>query len=298
MFWIGSAQAAGDGITEGQEQLLAEKRAACEQNNAAGSEALAKCLETVEALRASYNEDEYMPLTAEQDKEISAARETCTKQHETGSEGHATCMAKVDQLESQRLKENEEKGAPCAQNFEAGSEAYKTCMVDVGAMGIRVNKGNFLDQYEIPGVTAKTYSDIKSCEFNSMNDSWRDASNKERNAEVFLRAFEYVFSFQGTQDYWQDPQDGNIFTRANDVAQKFRENRSKLVQEMKEIDRKIACKCIAIFGPQKFSAVKQNFFNSSCEQEKAELQAQLGEDLNKGQDSSQIDGTSISTLEK
>jgi hypothetical protein len=169
-------------------------------------------------------------------------------------------------------------------------------MAENGVMGISLGKQDYIDKYNIPGVTAKTYSNMKQCSFNSLNDSWRDASNKERNAEVFLRAFEYVFSHEGSEDYWVENGKGNLFTRANKVAIKFRENRAKMLNQMLEIDKKMACKCIAIFGPIKFSSLKQNFFNQSCEQEKIELQAQLGEDLGKGQAKGNVDGTSIAKL--
>lgn len=132
---------------------------------------------------------------------------------------------------------------------------------------------DYKDQYNTIAVTSKTYSDVKKCEFNSFNDTWRDMSNIQRNAELVVRGFEYVYSGSGTQDYWVNNQGKNIYTRAKGVAEKLRINRSEFINKMKKTDIKMACQCLAIFGPSKFSSEKQEFFNSdSCSEERTSLQ--------------------------
>lgn len=295
IFPIAHASTTEPEITSAQKALLEEKRNECAQNYGSKPTELDICLDGVNRLEANYKEDRFTGLTQAQTDEIAAEREKCTSSHATGTEEHTKCMADVDTKEKERLAENAKAGEACMVHAK-GSEAYKLCMAENGVMGISLGKQDYVDKYQIPGVTAKTYSNMKECSFNSLNDSWRDASNKERNAEVFLRAFEYVFAENGTQDFWVEPGKGNIFSRANKVAIKFRENRGAMLKQMQEIDKTMACKCIAIFGPSKFSSAKQNFFNTSCEEEKKELQTQLGEDLDKGQTKGNIDGTSVAKV--
>ncbi|MDP7320030.1 MAG: hypothetical protein QF441_05445 [Bacteriovoracaceae bacterium] len=285
-------------ISEAQKQLIKEKRSDCQTNNAANSKDLTACLEAVDRLEKNYMEDKFTGLTQKQMDDVAKKREKCGDKFSNGSPSHNNCMRAVDKTEKKYLAENVKKGEACAKNNTQGSEQYRICMAKTGAMGVSLKKQDYINKYQIPGVTAKTYSDIKKCEFNSFNDAWRDASNKEKNAELFLRAFEYVYSHKGTQDYWEDGSKGNIFSRANKVAKAFRKNRSKMLKKMQEIDKNMACKCVAIFGPSNFSSVKQNFFNNNCDVQKKELQVSLGKDLNKGQKESKIDGTSISTLDK
>ncbi len=289
-------------LSQGQQELLQEQRERCNQiPSESGKE---QCLAQVGRQQSRYENDNYLELTHEQSANLIHQREVCTTNHATGTQGHTDCMATIDALEKDYIKNNLETGADCANNNEKGSEAYKECMVNAGLMSKKRGKEDYIDEYNIPGVTAKTYSDPKACEFNSYNDSWRDASNKEKNAELFLRAFEYVFSHKGTTDYWFDKNADNksIFPRAKAVAEKFRKNRQIMLKGMQEIDRKMACQCIAIFGPAKFDSVKQNFFKDSCEEEQAMLKQALGGDLNDlnnklDNSDSKIDGeTSISSL--
>lgn len=131
---------------------------------------------------------------------------------------------------------------------------------------------DYKDQYNSIAVTSKTYSDVKKCEFNSFNDTWRDMSNIQRNAELVVRGFEYVYTGKGTEDYWVNSAGKNIYTRAKEIAQVLRTNRSNFLRKMKETDVTMACQCLAIFGPEKFSAAKQEFFNSeSCSSERSSM---------------------------
>jgi hypothetical protein len=136
------------------------------------------------------------------------------------------------------------------------------------------DRDKFLSSYNMSAITSKTGSDFKRCEFNSFNDAWRSASNMERNAEVVLRGFEYVFTGNGTIDFWLDQNGLSMFERAKEVAYKARRYRSDLINQFMEIDRQMACRCIAILGPNKFPE-KAEFFNSKCAEEKAELSEEL-----------------------
>lgn len=265
-------------ISEAQKDLIKDKTRVCNQEHVLGSRGHEECLASVTRQEEAFKQDvsgDY--LTDENLTELQQMRDACTMQYETGTDDHTKCMSNADEVEKALVQANKS-------NPDFDKE--------------KLNREGYLKNYNIPAVTAKTYSDVKKCEFNSFNDSWRDASNQEKNAETFLRAFEYVFSHEGTQDYWHDGEKGNIFTRANKVAKSFRENRYKMMMAMKEVDRKMACKCIAIFGPTEFSADKQSFFNSKCEEEKAQLQAQLGQDLGKGGGNSKIDGSTLNVTNK
>jgi hypothetical protein len=161
---------------------------------------------------------------------------------------------------------------------------------------------DFITKYKAPPVTAKTYSDARKCIFKSFNDNWKAASNVEKNAELFLRSFEFTFSGSGAQDFWEQKDKGNIFKRANHVAREFRKNRARMVTRTDELDKEMTCKCIAIFGPTTFPADKQAFFNNSCEAESAELRAKLGTDVDSARGAggkqggeSNIDGTSLNS---
>ncbi len=160
-------------------------------------------------------------------------------------------------------------------------------------------RADYFDGYGIPGITSKTYSNIKTCEFNSFNDSWRDASNKERNAEIFLRSFEYVYSHKGTEDFWVDGTKGNIFNRAKAVAEKFRENRTELLKNMQAMDIKMTCKCMSVYGLTAFNEVKVNFFNNNCPDEKALLASQAANNSDNADDEALTDDVSdLTTIDE
>lgn len=268
---IDSVNAEENKLTQAQEDLLKEKEKTCGVNFGEGSTKYKECKAEVERQRYAYQQDVRASLQASQIKELEDKRQTCFQNNpnEGGTQGNTAlekCLAKVDELEKQMIGENAAEGV----------------------LGEGTTAAEYMDTYEIPAITAKTYSDIKSCEFNSYNDNWRDASNQERNAEVFMRAFEFAYSGEGSNDYWQDGTKGNIFKRAKKIATAFQKNRYEMIKKLQEIDKEMGCKCIAIFGPERFSAEKQAFFNQNCEVEKAELQAQLGEN-----EESNIDGSSI-----
>jgi hypothetical protein len=162
------------------------------------------------------------------------------------------------------------------------------------------------NQFNMPAITAKTKSDFDSCSFNSFNDSWIDAEADTSNAEIVIRGFEFLFSGNGTQDFWYNsgkPEDSspeatepeNIYTRAQRVAQKVREFRTKLIAEYTEINRKMTCKCIVAFGVRKFPE-KKSFFDSSCDDvanlEKEDLQT-LGNEEN-----ASVDDKNLSSKDK
>lgn len=276
--------------TAGQAELLQKKREECAKRDPdKQSERYKACIEEIEQQATAFADDNFLPLTQKQTTEIEEAKGKCNTNFTTGSTELTDCLTKVDKKEKEFLADNQKVGEKCAKQFDEGSTKYKRCLIDAGAMGVALGAAERLSKYQVPAITAKTYSNIKKCEFNSFNDSWRDATNQEKNAEVFLRSFEYVHSHLGVKDYWVESGSRSIFERANDAAKKFRENRSKLLQEMVEIDKKMACKCIAIFGPKNFDGAKQNFFQSNCEEEKAQLQADLATTVGEGP--SKIDGT-------
>ncbi len=306
-FFIASANAVEESsLSEAQQELLAQKTAECEKYGK-NSDKYKSCLEQVETQKTFYTKDGYTGLTQDQMDSLTEAREKCTKESPVGSLEYKTCVEKVEKNEKLALATNMQKTQECL-SLKEDSEKYNQCLVDKGALGVNLNKEEYLNKYSIPAITAKTYSDINKCEFNTYNDSWRVASNREKNAEIFLRGFEFVFSHKGSDDLWKDKRKQGIFTRANEIAVKFRENRSKMLLKMAETDRKMACKCIAIFGPSKFNSDKQEFFSTSCSAEMAQLRAQLGSEAVEAMKNTlnnessevkangKVDGTSISSL--
>lgn len=276
---------AEDSLTVAQKDFITKKRDACERRKDKQ-----KCLEEVEQTEKEFVKDQFTGLTQDQMNEIEALRNQCLDDYPTAQpcQNNATesCQSPNSAYEN------------CMKLVNAKETAHIQTNQDNGVKGVSLKREGYVDRYGIPAVTAKTYSDIDQCEFHSFNDSWRDASARERNAEVFLRAFEYVYSHKGTEDFWEDGAHGNIFTRAHKVAVRFRENRMKMIERMQLIDKEMSCKCIAIFGPGKFDSGKQDFFNSSCNAEAAELRQSLGQDLQGENDKldakqSKIDGTSI-----
>ena len=196
-------------------------------------------------------------LTEEQKAEFKKKYEECGQTNVAGSIGYNQCIANVDKEKAETITKNEEDGVL------AGNKPAE-----------------LIKKYKTPGVTEKTYSDPKNCVFHSYNDNWRAATDLEKNAELFMRSFEFVYSGEGAKDYWQDGKKGNIYERARKVAIGFRKNRSAIIQEMNELDRKMTCQCIAIWGPKRFDAEKQSFFNSeACTEERQKVAAQLGEEV-------------------
>lgn len=192
-------------------------------------------------------------LTPEQRELIEAAIKDCL---DPNSDGSAKTQAQIDTC----LKEvDQDRADLVAENIKNGVD------------GEIWSKEKYMENYNRVAITSKTKSDFKACKFNSFNDAWVDANALEKNAEIVVRGFEYLFSGKGTVDYWY--QDGNRFSmyeRAQQVAQKLRRYRTDLINEFKEIDRKMACKCIAASGPSNHPD-KAGFYNSSCAEERAEL---------------------------
>ena len=192
-------------------------------------------------------------LTATQEQVLAERRVDCATLKSIDRTALKSCLASVNALEQQYLT--------------------GTTTTDSDDSTENSEKAEYMTNYEIPGVTAKTYSDLKSCEFNSFNDNWKDASTAEKNAELFLRAFEYVYSHKGTQDYWEDSGKGNIFSRANAAAIEFRKHRVELLAKMQEIDKKMFCSCIPVYGLENFSEEKQTYYNANCSTSQSSLQA-------------------------
>ena len=128
----------------------------------------------------------------------------------------------------------------------------------------------YVQRYNIPAITPKTRSNVQSCEFNSLKDNWLDASNLQRNAELFIRSFEVSYSGKGTQDFWHLPNASgavnpqNIHTRTKGLMSELRENRHAQKDQLAYLDLMMSCQCMYTFGVQKFDADKQAFFFSMC----------------------------------
>ena len=237
-----------------EEEAIARAKSQCRDSHQVNTQEYNYCIEMAEKMVGSTKASEHIGLTPEQSKQLLEEKKQCNEQFPAGSVSRTDCLKDLDKKEQDLIKENKENG------------------VDISG----IKSGDLIKDYRAPVVTDKTYSDPMKCEFRSYNDNWKGASNLEKNAELFLRAFEVVYSGNGAQDYWQDGTKGNIFSRANNVAKKFRENRSKIIRQMNEIDVKMTCQCIGIWGPTNFPADKQSFFQSdACAEERSKVQTQL-----------------------
>ncbi len=137
-------------------------------------------------------------------------------------------------------------------------------------IGYTMTQEEYVKRYNIPSITPKGRSDIKSCTFNTAKDNWIDSPNLTRNAELFLRSFEVSYSGKGTQDRWHLPNQSftlhqdNLYKRTKDLMTELRDNRNHQLDQTRYIDLIMACQCIYTFGPEKFDADKQAFFFSQC----------------------------------
>lgn len=166
----------------------------------------------------------------------------------------------------------ENKTSACAemkQEFIKANEAS-------GCVETAMSRRDYRDLYNMPEILSKTFSDVKKCEFNSHNDAWRGRSYLARNAELALRGFEVVYSGKGgdmivsgeelengKQQYFGK----SIFERAQSIAGKYRRNRRELVEQFRELDLEMTCKCLAVFGPNNFDSNKQAYFSQNCSAE-------------------------------
>lgn len=137
-------------------------------------------------------------------------------------------------------------------------------------VGNTMTQDEYVERYGIPAITPKLRSDVNRCEFNTLKDNWLDASNLQRNAELFVRAFEVSYSGVATQDLWHlpgangTPNPANIYTRAKALADVLRENRNQQKNTLAYVDLMMACQCLYTFGPEKFDQAKQTFFFTMC----------------------------------
>lgn len=266
-------------VTAAQKDMIANKASECRAKFKTSGGELSDCLRSVDDLQASFCIDSEKNLVDEDQSQLDAKQSECVRIHPQNSSELKACLDEATRLANTQKESTDLKG----------ENRY----------------AEFKSKYNMPMVTAKTYSDARKCDFRAFNDNWKASSNTERNAELFLRSFEFTFSGDGTQDYWEESGKGNIFKRANKVARAFRKNRARLVSRTQAIDKEMTCKCVAIFGPSEFSKEKQDYFNKNCQAEAASLRSKLGTDIDisrggngKVAGESNIDGTSISNADK
>ena len=307
--FISSANAADTlvgGLTQEQIQSLAAQESSCSAWDTRGdSTNAAKCRASLQQQRQAYITQNQLSESAQSSEttESESTQESTTSSTTNSSSSNRAelssqqkiilnqmalnCRKRVDENLQDCLEAvNEKEVEFLASN--AGTSEIETSDLEID------EKTNYMTTYQIPGITSKTYSDLKQCSFNSFNDSWKDASDAEKNAELFLRAFEYVFSHKGTQDYWEDSGKGNIFTRARTAAIDFRKNRTALLMKMQDIDKKMFCKCVPIYGLENFDETKQAAFNQNCSTQAALLASQKA----KAESESGVDTENLKEIEE
>lgn len=128
----------------------------------------------------------------------------------------------------------------------------------------------YVSRYNIPAISPRNRSDVNTCRFNTAKDNWIDASNLQRNGELFLRAFEVSYSGRGTKDFWHLPNASgaynqeNIYDRTKTVMKMLRENRNIQKDQTNYLDLLMSCQCLYTFGPEKFDVEQQTFFFQMC----------------------------------
>lgn len=125
-------------------------------------------------------------------------------------------------------------------------------------------KKSYIDEYNIPYVTSLGQSDVKSCQFNSLKDDIVSANPLERNAELILSSFEYVYSGSGGDFFNETPGGKDVFNRLKDIAQILRRNRSRMLNKYQENDKRMSCLCVAVSGGISKFPDKANFYESFC----------------------------------
>lgn len=226
--------------------------------------------------------------TAEQQAEISQKINDCIKQYPNDQEERESCMDGINSYKQAAREENyksnkedvDAEHKKCADEFGSNPDKYKECIENANASANtkcqQMSLEQYVNSYNIPQIRTKTYSDPATCRFNSFNDNWKDASNYERNAEIVIRGFEYLFSGQGAQDFWvQDGQGMNIYERSKRVADEIRRKRVELITKMRQMDIRLMCKCVKAKAGQGVPADVMAIFNvvPECEQDKAALAA-------------------------
>ena len=186
---------------------------------------------------------------------------------------------RLAQLNNPTEKQVQEATAQVALQKREKEREHAGCLAKHGGVGEGkiLTRGEYQKLYNMPNILSKTFSDVKKCEFNTLNDSWRAKSYSARNAEIALMAFEATYSGLGHDmivsgplvDQHKPSHGKNIFKRAQDVALELRKNRDQLIEKFQELDVKMTCKCLAVFGPQNFNSDKQKFFHKECSSEHA-----------------------------
>jgi hypothetical protein len=152
----------------------------------------------------------------------------------------------------------------CYDTKNAAIAENKACLEESGAKGsgLQLSRDEYQQYYNMPYIE-KTFSEPRKCIFNSYNDSWRDRTNLERNAELVLRGFEAVYSGKG-DDMIINESGQSIFKRASYFSKLMRENRTKLIQKYQEIDVKMTCLCGATFGLDQLAPEQKAFYKDKC----------------------------------
>jgi hypothetical protein len=207
----------------------------------------------------------HQDLTAEQEKEIDEEVKRC---FEKGTkEEQDKCYKDVNELKKTYIEGNKKIGKM------DGYDGF--------------TQQDYVDEYNIAAFSSKEQSDVKNCQFNSWGDNWMDSTSVERNAEVILRGFEVMMSGVGTQDriYFKDAKGktSNIYKRALKVADRIKEYRKQQAFALAQIDRKMACGCMKVFGPTKFSDEQQSAFKKYCDTSDVKSYAENSVEAKEGQ---------------
>lgn len=215
-----------------------------------------------------------------------------------------TCLAGLEQQKKLYMQENfttvepEIKAETAKCNAITDDKDREKCRVEnvaplTNGCTFELTREEYIAAYNVPPINSMTFSDPKRCDFNSYKDNWRDASALERNAELVLRGYEYVYSGHGAQDFWvEQGKQQNIYERAQSVAKRIRDNRVSLIRKMQALDYQMTCDCVKIKKTQGVSPQALDIFNTSpiCEQARAEYNNTTGSsNESKIADSDEID---------
>jgi len=234
-------------------------------------------------------------FSAEQQDTLKKADEDCRSK--ASEEEINTCLkTKADtkkgfMVENAKLVEEKATEAKIECNKLPASEREK-CVKDTvtplkAGCAFQMSAEDYVKLYNVPAINNLTFSVPDTCTFNSYKDNWRDAGPEERNAEMVMMGFEYVFSGKGAQDYWiQKGKSKNIFQRAQSVAMKYRNHRVDLILKARTLDYELTCDCVFAKKGQGISDTAKYIFDTNpiCAEQNSKLAAIISSVGDNGED--------------
>lgn len=215
-----------------------------------------------------------------QKADLKSKTEGCFTEGAENEKGVNECLKIVTALKDQyrisnyteETKKMQEAIKACGGDTACRDKARKEFQEKCNSAGM--DRIEYAQAYNIPAIRSKTTSNLKTCQFNNLNDAWAQATPDERNAQLVIMAFEYLFSGGGAQDYWVQKGNGkNIFQRSKEIASILKRKRVARINTMHQKDTLMMCQCVLAQKGKNIPESVMSVFNTipECELEKAAL---------------------------